>query len=116
MFVGIREYLSEHGELTVSEGTLKVDDILGGIYEVLVHFKELPELRERIKSCFNKEPFTEGLYYDEVYILPGKMEEAVELLEEVCVDELNGLCPDGYYFGSFEGNSSCIGFFEVWDD
>lgn len=110
--MGIRDDIRAEGSLVVSVDTLDVGDLLASIYELLKSYDELYDLRDDILDVFNIEPNKVSIYNGEAYIIEGKEEEAEELLYEGCFTELQELCPEGYYFGSYEGNNSCIGFFE----
>lgn len=80
----------------VSEGTLRYEDLIP-TFEAL--------LREL-------DPVTFGALRWRFDQQPGDSEDHDEYLIEL-QDALNDVAPDGYYFGTIEGDGACYGFFEA---
>ncbi len=78
---------------TTSEGSLKLDDIVAGIRN-LIPKKLLKEFNTAMALDNEEEA---GYIYEDIY------------------DYLNDICPDGVYWGSTEGDGACMGFWEIED-
>lgn len=86
---------------TVSSGTFRTWDLLDSFQTPLEALSGDESLKIDVR---------EMLAYGEDEVMYGSMaDDADELLSEVMA-ELNSVAPDGYVFGSHEGNGSDIGF------
>ena len=91
---------------TVSEGTLKTDDLLDAFSEVLVgHIgkRRMPE--ERLVSRAQKLAARMRLGKAK----PHELAEAEDVLSALFLC-LAGIAPLGCYFGSMDGDGACYGF------
>ncbi|MBR4407410.1 MAG: hypothetical protein IKT27_03755 [Clostridia bacterium] len=86
----------------VSDGTLKPEDLIPKFLNALKHdetahskfLKDYPEILE-IQSWDDVDDETKSMLVDEL------------------TDALNGIAPDGYFFGASEGDGACFGFWKV---
>jgi hypothetical protein len=111
--------------LIISEGTLKIDDLLAVAHDILAEYKIQPtKLKKDIFSVFRGKgqemPENLGLqmplFWDEIEIRPSKQEDAQWLWHDEVFDKFNDIAPKGYYFGSSDGDGACIGFFKAEGD
>lgn len=88
--------------MVVSEGTLRSQDLIPKFLDVLyanggkLGYELLPEIQEDPGH-----PFWDS-------------EESGECVADL-FEALNGLAPDGYYFGAHMGDGACFGFWEHID-
>ena len=110
----------EDAGFIVSEDTLKKDALLCNFYDVLANFNLDKELRLRVENLFIGDPSSINLNWGTckmkrdpqvVYSIGGSIrEKAVYLLEDI-FDYFNVIAPEGFYFGTSEGDGACFGFF-----
>lgn len=89
----------------VSDGTLKPEDLIPKFLNTLKHdepahakfLKDNPEILE-IQSWDDVDDETKSMLVDEL------------------TDALNGIAPDGYFFGASDGDGACFGFWKVDPD
>lgn len=89
----------------VSDGTLKPEDLIPKFLNALKHdetahskfLKDNPEILE-IQSWNDVDDETKSMLVDEL------------------TDALNGIAPDGYFFGASDGDGACFGFWQVDPD
>ena len=89
----------------VSDGTLKPEDLIPKFLNALKHdetahskfLKDFPEVLE-IQSWDDVDDETKSMLVDEL------------------TDALNGIAPDGYFFGASDGDGACFGFWKVDPD
>lgn len=89
----------------VSDGTLKPEDLIPKFLNALKHdetahskfLKDFPEVLE-IQSWDDVDDETKSMLVDEL------------------TDVLNGIAPDGYFFGASDGDGACFGFWKVDPD
>lgn len=89
----------------VSDGTLKPEDLIPKFLNALKHdetahskfLKDYPEILE-IQSWDDVDDETKSMLVDEL------------------TDALNGIAPEGYFFGASEGDGACFGFWKVDPD
>lgn len=109
----------------LSDGTLNLKHLLPKAYDLLNYYELGAELRADILTCFKP---AEGVeidprqslflyqYYSEVELDEEKQEEANYIWNEDVYNMFNFLSPDGYSFGSSEGDGACIGWFRWFDE
>lgn len=90
------------GGLVISEGTLRVEDLLDAAYSVMVDYNLRTPLKQEIRGLFFNGELMEERLGDAEYIW-----------NEDVFDYMNDIAPSGYYFGSHEGDGACIGFFQA---
>lgn len=90
---------------SVSHGTLREEDLVPAFISKL---KELdPEMGARI----------EFFYADALeHLMQGRQHPDQEFLMTRLFEELEELAPEGYYFGTIEGDGSDFGFWEIEED
>ena len=114
MFVDEKTNIKIYADLnkTVSRATLRAEDLVPAFIEVIKDTPEWqqiafhPNLHWDLKVIFD--PTSDG---DERW----ESEEMSYFLNETLIDVLNSYAPEGYYFGSHEGDGSDFGFWELAD-
>ena len=106
----VREIIAEEG-LIISEATLNIADLLTTYYDLIRDYNLSDEMAKTIKGFFDKEPTVTNYFYSRCKLLSEKEEEAQMFLNEDLFDFLSDIAPDGFYFGSAEGDGACFGFF-----
>ena len=112
----------------LSEGTLNLVHLLTSAYDLLNEYNiKSAQLKKDIESVFNntgefkddKEkmiPSFGNQFYGWIEIPDDKMEEASYIWNEDIFYFFNEIAPNGYYFGSQEGDGALIGFWQFLDD
>jgi len=97
---------------TLIHGTLRDEDLLQAFSDELARIDE-PKFREVIKADAHLFAESANLTTEEI------VEELGEYVTDVIndlMDALNEYAPDGYYFGSIEGDGSDFGFWAIEDE
>lgn len=93
---------------SVSHGTLKEEDLIHATLAELI--KVNPSAHDKI---FQDTDYQQILWWcKEFDSVPAGSEETAQWLIDEAIDALNEVAPEGYYFGSHEGDSSDLGWWE----
>lgn len=96
----------------LSDGTLNLTHLLPKAYDLMLSYNLQTNLKKEIESVFTALPTFHNQYYGETEIIEDKMEDAVYLWNEDIFNYFNNISPNGYYFGSSEGDGACLGWFK----
>lgn len=110
------DYVIQHEGLVLSEATLNTADRLTSSYTFLMEHELKPELCQEIRNCFDEEPTNFNFTYGRCHLLSNKSELAEYLLNEDVFNFFNDIAPDGYYFGSQEGDGACFGWWQYEEE
>lgn len=91
---------------SVSWSTLRPQDLIPAFLDVLKHTPEYVQMMNVVPSYAIEDDDADWWDSDECSFF----------LNETLFDTLNNYAPDGYYFGSHEGNGSDFGYWEVIND
>lgn len=94
------DILRKEGHFVLSEGTHRLPDLLRKSHWFLNRFRLDPSLITEIEK---------QLKLDNV----DDFESAYWLWDEDIFYYFNDICPDGFYFGTSEGDGACFGFWKV---
>ena len=97
--------------LIISEATHRNEDLLSATYDILNKFGLNLPLQAEIFEIFTEEPTSFNVFYGYTSIPDEKQEEATQLFNEDVYSYFNEIAPNGYYFGTSEGDASCFGWF-----
>lgn len=112
----LQAIIQDNGGLIISDGTLNTQHLLTKAYDFIGALGLDEGLREEIRGVFvGDEPTFYNQFYGKTRLNESKIEEAEYIWNEDVFDCLNGIAPEGYYFGSSEGDGACIGFFK-WEE
>lgn len=113
--------METHG--VVIEGTGRTDDLLDAFSEKLYELdpSRTLELRQQYVEVYDwlkmeRKLHPEGRLDSFGDAPPSIDEKASYLVHEVLYDALNERAPEGFYFGTLEGDGSCYGFWKGEDD
>lgn len=104
----------------LSDGTLNLNDLLSKAYDVFVRYEMDDEkLKKDIISVFTLKKeigeyeslFVEK-YYGDAEIKDDAMDDAYYIWNEDVFNFFNEIAPNGYSFGSSEGDGALIGWFK----
>ena len=107
--------------IILSTDTLNLEQLLPSAYDLIVAYNMRTSLKEEIEAVFTNTdeeeeekqlPTYTNQYYSRIKIPDNKQEEASYLWNEDIFNYFNNISPNGYYFGSSEGDGACIGFFK----
>lgn len=107
----LRNEIVANDGLIISEATLQVDSLLSSYYQFIKDYNLSDTRMEEIRSFFTEEPTIFNYFYNNTHLFGEKKEEAEEYLNEDIFYFFNEIAPDGFYFGSTEGDGACFGFF-----
>lgn len=103
----------------MSDGTLNLEHLLPKAFDILVSFSLNEKLQREILSVFEydeNDVFIIGLfeqqYFDNARLKYDMLEEASWTWNESVFNYFNEIAPDGYSFGSSEGDGALIGWFK----
>lgn len=102
-----------------SEGTLNLEHLLAKAYDFLKKRGYEGDLLGDILDCyeFDQEFSEKDSLFTAQYYSWAKLkdeEKASWVWEKVC-DFFDSIAPEGYYFGTLEGDGACFGWFAVSD-
>lgn len=104
----LQKEIKKNEGMTVSTGTLLNYDLLERFGEVIKKYRINDALVRDIDEIF--ETYSE----DEINYPTGEWSDLISwLINEDIFNILNEVAPEGYYFGTLEGNGSCFGFWRV---
>lgn len=107
-----KEIVGKDG-IILSDGTLNIQHLLPKAYDLIQAYKLSDALEKAIEAVFIGEaPTFYNQFYGDTKLNPNKEEEANYLWNEDIFNLFNEITPDGFYFGSSEGDGACIGFFK----
>jgi hypothetical protein len=106
--------LAASGCVTVSNATLRSQDLLPKFLDALRVVAPEAHQQMMMPGCgFPAVPSHALEDEDDEW---WDSEDCAYLLNEVLFDALNEHAPEGYYFGSHEGDGACFGFWQHEDD
>jgi hypothetical protein len=107
--------------LIISDGTLNPRHLLPTFYDILTNYNiqasQASQLKKDIETCFRNtnngselKPTFHNQYHGLVRLVYGNkfIQEALAS----CYDFFDSIAPANYYFGSSNGDGTCIGFFK----
>jgi len=106
--------ITKSGGLVVSEGTLLTQDLVPKFLHVLSELSPEAYAQMQTPGC--------GFQAVPSYALEDKdsewwdSEECSTLLNETLWDALNEHAPEGFWFGSYEGDGACFGFWLIEEE
>ena len=107
-----KEIIDKDG-IILSDGTLNPQHLLTKAYDLIQAYNLGDDLEKAIEGVFVGEtPTFYNQFYGQTKLDENKREVADYLWNEDVCDRLNNVAPEGYYFGSTEGDGACIGFFK----
>jgi hypothetical protein len=123
----LQSEITVRGGFILSDGTCNLRHLLPKAYDLLNAIETKQELRTAILSCFDFGEYTfdtenaslfMAQYHDycELKSDSEKLIQACELWNEDVFHYFNSIAPDGYYFGSNEGDGACFGWFKLEDE
>lgn len=110
----VEQAIEKYGCCTVSEATLRSQDLLPKMLDAL---KEVaPEAHQQlmVPACGFAAVPAHALEDEDAEWWDS--EECSWLLNETLFDALNEHAPEGYCFGSHEGDGACFGFWKIEED
>lgn len=115
----------KNGVYILSDGTLNMDHLLSKAHDVIKEFhmaNENPQLIVNIYKVFScdKEDlnaiYEHGLFFAQYYNMCKIKDELITEADYIWNEDIYNLfqsvSPDGYYFGSSDGDGACIGWFK----
>jgi len=108
------EALAEYGCVTVSEATLRSQDLLPKFLDALRVLS--PEAHQQLTMPAAGHPAVPAHALEDESDPWWGSEECAWLLNEELFDALNEHAPEGFCFGSHEGDGACFGFWPVEED
>lgn len=109
----------------LSDGTLNLLHLLPKAYDLMLEYNMRTTLKDEIENVFTNTdeeeiekclPTFHNQYYSHIEIPDNKQEDASYLWNEDIFNYFNNISPSGYYFGSSEGDGTCIGWFEYEEE
>lgn len=108
-----KEMIIQEDGCIISEGTHNIDHLLSAVYSHLTVNNLNETLRDKIREVFEgDEPFNRAVYQNRCHIPEDKQMVADYLFNEDVYQYFNLIAPDGYYFGTLEGDGACFGWFK----
>jgi hypothetical protein len=104
----IEQEIRRSGSCVVSSATFRPQDLLPKFLNALKALSE-PAFTQLVAPSAGRLPFPSDALADERHEWWGS-EECACLLNEELFDALNEHAPEGYCFGSSEGDGACFGF------
>jgi hypothetical protein len=119
----LQKTIRKEGCYILSDGTLNLTHLLPCAYDLIVSYNMQTTLKKDIESVFiptekadyklEKLPTYYNQYHGNVEISNSKMEEASMIWNEDIYNYFNAISPNGYYFGSSEGDGALIGWWKI---
>lgn len=116
-------HVQKNGGYIFSDGTLRITHLLAKAFDLLVSYNMNDELQKEILTVFEFDEdgiYDVGLFekqfYDEARILAENVDDASYIWNEDVFNFFMEISPDGYSFGSSEGDGALIGWFKVEEE
>lgn len=108
----LRDDISAHDGLILSDGTLNLEHLLPKAYDFIKGFNLSEDIAADIESVFTgEEPTSYNRFYGFAKLDPMREEEACYLWNDDIYNLFNDIAPAGFYFGSQDGDGALIGWF-----
>lgn len=124
----LQKAIKENEGIILSDGTLNLEHLLSSAYDLIVSYNlkgnpnshiQTKTIRNDILECFvidgdfmkSNESLWRKVYYSEAKINEKAPYSPYDVWDDV-ESYFQSLAPDGYYFGSLEGDGACIGWFK----
>jgi len=124
----LQKAIKENEGFILSNGTLNLEHLLSSAYDTIVSYNlkgnpnshiQTTTIRNDILECFvidgdfmkSNDSLYEKVYHGEANINEKAPYSPYDVWDDVN-SYFQSLAPDGYYFGSLEGNDSYIGWFK----
>lgn len=115
-----QQWVKKNEGYILSDGTLNLTHLLAKAHDFIVNFRIKTPLKKEIASLFkgieNESCILNKVYHSETHILEEKMEEANAIWNEDVFYFLNEIAPNGYSFGSSDGDGALIGWFSYSEE
>ena len=118
----LKRFIEDEEVFILSDGTLNLEHLLPKVYDLIENFElynedeKAREIKKGIEEVFEGEPTFVNQYYDDSKLKEDKLEEASFIMNEDVFDYFNDIAPEGYLFGSSEGDGALIGWFKVGEE
>lgn len=121
----IKKTISDNEGYIFSDGTLNLNHLLSKSHDFIQMEKLNDKLLRDIRLVFDHKEdgkyfelvcLYDSVYYGDSEIPDKKLEEANYIWGDDVFDFFSSLAPDGYYFGSSEGDGALIGWFKCEED
>lgn len=110
------EIIEKEG-IILSDGTLNLQHLLPKVFDLISAYEIKTDINKDIESVFEGDkPTFYNQFYGNSKLIQSKEEIASDIWNEDVYNLFNSLCPDGFYFGSSEGDGACIGFFKYEEE
>lgn len=113
----IAEYVARYGGCSVSQATMRTQDLIPALLDVLMAqdrdaYDRLMRENPDVKAWWeNPTPHVIPYYHNEWDEIPDDKRDDFEwFLSEELWPAMDALAPDGYYFGASEGDGSDYGY------
>lgn len=113
----------------LSDGTLNLTHLLPKAYDLIIGYnmqsQTVKDIKKTIEEIFintDKDqtekllPTFSNQFYSYIEIPNEKQEEAGYIWNEDIFNYFNSIAPNGYYFGSSEGDGACMGWFKCQNE
>src|SRR5206468_6757772 len=119
----LKAEIIKHGGFILSDGTLNLTHLLPKAYDLMVGAElDCETLKQYILAVFNVDAEDlqvireHGLFFAQYHgmckVAEDKQIEASEIWNEDVFNLFNNISPEGFSFGSSEGDGACIGWFK----
>ena len=115
----LQKEIRKNQGIIISDGTLNPQHLLPTFYDILTNYNiQASQLKKDIEAWFrptsNNGSELKPTFHNQYHSLIRLVYD-IEFINETitsCYDFLDSIAPEGYYFGSTDGDGACIGFFK----
>lgn len=112
-----KRFVKDEGGYIFSTGTHNYNDLLSSAHELFLRFDIDTKYVKKIENLFEFDTesdytLSDAVYYNKIKLSEFESEEVAEFWNETLFNYFNEVSPEGYYFGTSEGDGSCYGWFE----
>jgi len=131
----LQNEISSYGSLVLSEGTLNPEHLLAKCYDQMLWYRlmdddaRVSKLMDLILECYRptdptlsmrellerEERLFDNQYYGRCVLRDNQEYGAPDPYEvlESCYNYFEEIAPEGFYFGTLEGDGACLGWFRI---
>lgn len=118
-----KDFIKSNEGFILSDGTLNLTHLLSKAHDLIVAYNMNDSLQIDIIDLFDLDcPLEKGetlyskQYHGEAKIYEDSEQDANEIWNDDVYNYFNEISPNGYSFGSFDGDGACIGWFKVEEE